>query len=77
MTLSVGSERGTDRSQTSNMWACLVVGLCCAFALVCPTAGDAESTSSAVPPIFHMSLQQKLVASYILGIVSVLILRPM
>ncbi|CCD65070.1 MSP domain-containing protein [Caenorhabditis elegans] len=76
MSSSTTSERGNDRNQSS-MWACLIVGLCCAVALVCPTAGDIESKSSSVPPMLHMSFQQKLVASYILGIVSVLILRPM
>ncbi|KAF1748414.1 hypothetical protein GCK72_024881 [Caenorhabditis remanei] len=76
MSTSTSSERGNDRNQ-SNMWICLVVGLCCAIALFCPTSGEAESKSSSVPPILHMSSQQKLVASYILGIVSVLILRPM
>ncbi|CAI2356350.1 unnamed protein product [Caenorhabditis sp. 36 PRJEB53466] len=70
------SERGGDRNQSS-MWVCLLVGFCCALALICPTAGDPESVNSSVPPMMHMSIQQKLVASYILGIVSVLILRPM
>ncbi|CAL2050665.1 unnamed protein product [Caenorhabditis brenneri] len=76
MSSSTSSERGADRNQ-ANMWACLVVGFCCAIALVCPTAGEPESATSSVPPMLHMSAQQKLVASYILGIVSVLILRPM
>uniref|UniRef100_A0A1I7USH2 Motile sperm domain-containing protein 1 n=1 Tax=Caenorhabditis tropicalis TaxID=1561998 RepID=A0A1I7USH2_9PELO len=76
MSASMTSERGNDRNQ-ANMWACLVVGLFCAIALVCPTAGEPDSKTSSVPPMLHMSAQQKLVASYILGIVSVLILRPM
>ena len=47
------------------------------MALALPTTGDPNATESMVPNYLHLSLPQKLVASYILGVVSILILRPL
>uniref|UniRef100_UPI00358EC4EB motile sperm domain-containing protein 1 isoform X2 n=1 Tax=Myxine glutinosa TaxID=7769 RepID=UPI00358EC4EB len=52
---------------------CLFVfaGLLCVLALMLPTQGDSNSS---VPPCLHLTTHQKLVAAYILGIVTMLIL---
>lgn len=51
------------------------VAVACAIALMAPTIGDTEARNSFVPAYLHLSVAQKLVASYILGIVTILILR--
>ncbi|CAP34721.2 Protein CBG16873 [Caenorhabditis briggsae] len=75
MTSSMMSDRGNDRNP-HNMWLWVLIGMCCAFALLCPTIGDADLDKSSIPPTFHLTSQQKLVAAYILGIISALVLRP-
>ncbi|CAI5455676.1 unnamed protein product [Caenorhabditis angaria] len=75
MTASVTSVEKKDNHSAT--WAYLIAGIFCAVALVCPTAGDPTSTNSSIPPLLHITLPQKLVAAYILGIVTILILRPL
>ncbi|CAJ0947264.1 unnamed protein product, partial [Mesorhabditis belari] len=59
-----------------NQLFCILTGIVCACALLVPTIGDTNSGSSLIPSWVHLTLQQKLVAAYILGIVTILVLRP-
>lgn len=48
------------------------LGIICIVALMLPTLGEAESL---VPVYLHLSVNQKLVAAYVLGLVTMVILR--
>ncbi|XP_059507289.1 motile sperm domain-containing protein 1 isoform X2 [Stegostoma tigrinum] len=48
------------------------LGIICIIALMLPTLGEAESL---VPVYLHLSVNQKLVAAYVLGLVTMVILR--
>nr|XP_005990441.1 PREDICTED: motile sperm domain-containing protein 1 [Latimeria chalumnae] len=48
------------------------LGIMCIVALMLPTLGEAESI---VPVSLHLSVNQKLVAAYVLGLVTMVILR--
>ncbi|KAK6029740.1 hypothetical protein OSTOST_04147 [Ostertagia ostertagi] len=61
----------------SSQLVCLGVAVICAVALMAPTQGDPAAANSLLPQHFHLTVPQKLVAAYILGIVSILLLRPM
>ncbi|PAV67968.1 hypothetical protein WR25_23343 [Diploscapter pachys] len=59
-----------------SQWAFVLAAFLCALALLAPTHGDAFASQSIIPHVLHLSVPQKLVAAYILGIVTILILRP-
>ncbi|CAI4228698.1 unnamed protein product [Auanema sp. JU1783] len=63
-------------AQDLNQAPYLVVGLLCAVALVLPTVHEPGAANSNIPEYFHLTLPQKLVAAYILGIISILLIRP-
>ncbi|ETN75202.1 hypothetical protein NECAME_00613 [Necator americanus] len=69
--------RTRDDNTASSQLACLGVAVICAIALMAPTQGDPAASESLLPHHFHLTVPQKLVAAYILGIVSILLLRPM
>ncbi|KAL6724728.1 hypothetical protein Aduo_019589 [Ancylostoma duodenale] len=71
------SSRARDDNAASSQLACLGVAIICAIALMAPTQGDPAAADSLLPHHFHLTVPQKLVAAYILGIVSILLLRPM
>ncbi|XP_043840475.1 motile sperm domain-containing protein 1-like [Dromiciops gliroides] len=48
------------------------LGIVCIAALMLPTLGEVESL---VPHYFHLSVNQKLVAAYVLGLITMVILR--
>ncbi|XP_072483488.1 motile sperm domain-containing protein 1 isoform X3 [Notamacropus eugenii] len=48
------------------------LGIVCVAALMLPTLGEVESL---VPLYFHLSVNQKLVAAYVLGLITMVILR--
>ncbi|XP_044538528.1 motile sperm domain-containing protein 1 isoform X3 [Gracilinanus agilis] len=48
------------------------LGIVCIAALMLPTLGEVESL---VPLYFHLSVNQKLVAAYVLGLITMVILR--
>ncbi|RCN30608.1 hypothetical protein ANCCAN_23615 [Ancylostoma caninum] len=66
-----------ENNAASSQLACLGVAVICAIALMAPTQGDPAAAESLLPHHFHLTVPQKLVAAYILGIVSILLLRPM
>ncbi|KJH49820.1 hypothetical protein DICVIV_04073 [Dictyocaulus viviparus] len=66
-----------DENAASSQLVCLGVAILCAVALMAPTQGDPAAADSLLPTHLHLTVPQKLVASYILGIVSILLLRPM
>ncbi|KAM9795619.1 motile sperm domain-containing protein 1 [Neosynchiropus ocellatus] len=50
----------------------VLLGLVCVAALMLPTLGEQEST---VPVYLHLSVNKKLVAAYVLGLLTMVILR--
>ncbi|KAM8847907.1 motile sperm domain-containing protein 1 isoform X2 [Synchiropus splendidus] len=50
----------------------VLLGLLCVAALMLPTLGEQEST---VPVYLHLSVNKKLVAAYVLGLLTMVILR--
>uniref|UniRef100_A0A3Q2QRJ9 Motile sperm domain-containing protein 1 n=1 Tax=Fundulus heteroclitus TaxID=8078 RepID=A0A3Q2QRJ9_FUNHE len=50
----------------------VLLGLVCMIALMLPTLGEQEST---VPVYLHLSVNKKLVAAYVLGLLTMVILR--
>ncbi|PIO69661.1 hypothetical protein TELCIR_08511, partial [Teladorsagia circumcincta] len=68
---------GETENAASSQLVCLGVAVICAVALMAPTQGDPAAANSLLPQHFHLTVPQKLVAAYILGIVSILLLRPM
>uniref|UniRef100_A0A3Q0SXM2 Motile sperm domain-containing protein 1 n=1 Tax=Amphilophus citrinellus TaxID=61819 RepID=A0A3Q0SXM2_AMPCI len=50
----------------------VLLGLMCMAALMLPTLGEQEST---VPVYLHLSINKKLVAAYVLGLLTMVILR--
>lgn len=74
---SQASARIRDENAASSQLVCLGVVVLCAVALMAPTQGDPGAANSLLPSHFHLTVPQKLVAAYILGIVSILLLRPM
>lgn len=58
----------------SSQWIAVMAALICIIALMLPSQGDTESTL--LPSYLHLSVPQKLVAAYVLGIVTMLIVRP-
>ncbi|KAM9377550.1 motile sperm domain-containing protein 1 isoform 4-T4 [Pholidichthys leucotaenia] len=50
----------------------VLLGLMCMVALMLPTSGEQEST---VPVYLHLSVNKKLVAAYVLGLLTMVILR--
>lgn len=50
----------------------VLLGLLCVAALMLPTLGELEST---VPAYLHLSVNKKLVAAYVLGLLTMVILR--
>uniref|UniRef100_A0A1I7X5Q9 Motile sperm domain-containing protein 1 n=1 Tax=Heterorhabditis bacteriophora TaxID=37862 RepID=A0A1I7X5Q9_HETBA len=73
---SSGRNRIEDTGRTTAQLAYVMVALACVIALMTPTQGDPNAMESILPSYFHLTIQQKLVASYILGIVTILLLRP-
>uniref|UniRef100_F1L9R5 Motile sperm domain-containing protein 1 n=1 Tax=Ascaris suum TaxID=6253 RepID=F1L9R5_ASCSU len=67
------SNPGAPSSQSSP-WLAVVAALACIGALMLPTQGD--MMPSLLPTYLHLSVPQKLVAAYVLGIVTMLIIRP-
>lgn len=62
-------------SGSPNLFAVLV-GIVCVVSLSFPTQGENTSHNSYVPDYFHLTMSQKLVAAYILGLVTMVLLRP-
>ncbi|XP_043829776.1 motile sperm domain-containing protein 1 isoform X2 [Dromiciops gliroides] len=64
----------TDNRTVSSGPSLLTVflGIVCIAALMLPTLGEVESL---VPLYFHLSVNQKLVAAYVLGLITMVILR--
>ncbi|MGH0187437.1 UNVERIFIED_CONTAM: hypothetical protein FKN15_025364 [Acipenser sinensis] len=61
------------RSQTPGFSVlCVLVGVACVAFLMLPLHGD---TSTLVPPHFHVTVMQKLVCAYILGLLTMVFLR--
>ncbi|CAD6189262.1 unnamed protein product [Caenorhabditis auriculariae] len=71
------ARREVSDKMSSTMLLCVFLAILCAMALVTPTVGDADAPTSSVPPALHLTLPQKLVAAYLLGILSVVILKPL
>ncbi|XP_074134028.1 motile sperm domain-containing protein 1 isoform X1 [Sminthopsis crassicaudata] len=67
---SVAVENRTASSGPSLLTVFL--GIVCVAALMLPTLGEVESL---VPLYFHLSVNQKLVAAYVLGLITMVILR--
>ncbi|VDK53368.1 unnamed protein product [Anisakis simplex] len=61
-------------SSSSSHWLAVVAALMCIGALMLPTQGD--NLPSLLPNYLHLSVPQKLVAAYVLGIVTMLIIKP-
>lgn len=86
--LSVSDTRTAPSASTT--WLAILVGLACVFALSLPTdltsatsttnvSSDTQPSNSLiahVPNWMHLSLTQKLTAAYVLGLVTVLLVRP-
>ncbi|XP_065332546.1 motile sperm domain-containing protein 1-like [Cloeon dipterum] len=51
----------------------VVAGIACIFALMMPTEGDADSR---MPIYLHLSVHLKLIFAFVLGLVTMVILRP-
>ncbi|VDM52179.1 unnamed protein product [Angiostrongylus costaricensis] len=68
---------GEAENAASSQLACLGIAVVCAVALMAPTQGDPAAADSILPNHLHLTVPQKLVAAYILGVVSILLLRPM
>ncbi|KAE9413896.1 hypothetical protein Angca_005327 [Angiostrongylus cantonensis] len=66
-----------NENAASSQLACLGIAVVCAVALMAPTQGDPAAADSILPNHLHLTVPQKLVAAYILGVVSILLLRPM
>lgn len=62
--------------QENMQFGLIGIAIFCAICLLSPTVNDPSAASSVVPAYLHLSLPQKLVASYIMGVCSILILRP-
>jgi len=73
-----GGMMGGDARQSPNYIACLAA-VVCILALFLPTEGDPSSSTSgsmlAEQPWLHLSVNQKLVFAYVLGLVTMAILR--
>merc|ERR1712025_1049993 len=73
-----GGMMGGDARQSPNYTACLAA-VVCILALFLPTEGDPSSSTSgsmlADQPWPHLSVNQKLVFAYVLGLVTMAILR--
>ncbi|KHN84660.1 Motile sperm domain-containing protein 1 [Toxocara canis] len=67
------SSPGATVSHSSH-WLAVVAAVVCIGALMLPTHGD--TVPSLLPTYLHLSVPQKLVAAYVLGIVTMLIIRP-
>ncbi|CAJ0610246.1 unnamed protein product [Cylicocyclus nassatus] len=64
------SSRTRNDNAASSQLACLGVAVICAVALMAPTQGDPAAADSLLPHHFHLTVPQKLVAAYILGLPS-------
>ncbi|KAL5005199.1 hypothetical protein ScPMuIL_018655 [Solemya velum] len=66
--------QGNSRSSTSGSPSLIIVALavCCILALMLPLQGE---TTSSFPESLHLSVHQKLIAAYILGLVTMVILQ--
>ncbi|XP_036596176.1 motile sperm domain-containing protein 1 isoform X4 [Trichosurus vulpecula] len=68
-------EHLTEKNRTVSSGPSLLtvfLGIVCVAALMLPTLGEVESL---VPLYFHLSVNQKLVAAYVLGLITMVILR--
>ncbi|XP_037561871.1 motile sperm domain-containing protein 1 isoform X2 [Dermacentor silvarum] len=73
---SPGAERRLSRGATNGPSpAVVVVAVACLVALVLPLEGASGSSSSSGHPFLQLNHQQKLIAAYILGLVTMLIVR--
>ncbi|KAH3810816.1 motile sperm domain-containing protein 1-like [Dreissena polymorpha] len=63
---------GRQASSSGPSFVVIVAGLVCITALMLPQLGD---TSSRLPEYLHLSVNQKLIAAYVLGLVTMLILH--
>ncbi len=59
--------------RASQHWLAVIVAAVCIGALMLPSGFE---QGSALPASLHLSVPQKLVAAYVLGIVTMLIVRP-
>jgi len=57
-----------------NYWL-IVIALACIAGLTLPTQGEKQSTNSFAPDYLHLTTSQKLVAAYILGLITMSLLR--
>ncbi|RZF32892.1 hypothetical protein LSTR_LSTR004283 [Laodelphax striatellus] len=63
---------GPSRANNPNFTA-VIIGVLCMVALFCPTEGE-SSVSNFIA--FHLSVNIKLIASYVLGLVTMVVLKP-
>ncbi|XP_041356020.1 motile sperm domain-containing protein 1-like [Gigantopelta aegis] len=70
---SVAAKHGQVHTSASGPgFLVIFTAVACIIALMLPTHGELESK---LPDYFHLSLQQKLIAAYILGLVTMVILK--
>jgi len=53
----------------------IIVSLLCVIALMLPTQGEATSIYSRIPDYLHLTVNQKLIAAYVLGLITMAILK--
>uniref|UniRef100_A0A914V708 Major sperm protein n=1 Tax=Plectus sambesii TaxID=2011161 RepID=A0A914V708_9BILA len=76
---SIGGGGGVAAAQQplhGQSYLVVLAAIFCIAALMLPTHGDGQANSSSrVPEYLHLSVPQKLVAAYILGLVTMLLMR--
>ncbi|VEN35073.1 unnamed protein product [Callosobruchus maculatus] len=63
-------------THSTNYIIAIVIGLVCIVMLLLPTQQEATPPTSNIPTYLHISINFKLVLSYVLGLVSMVIFRP-
>ncbi|XP_014662541.1 PREDICTED: motile sperm domain-containing protein 1-like isoform X2 [Priapulus caudatus] len=64
---------GHETSTSTSSIMVIMVGVLCVLALMLPLVGD---QASSWPDYLHISIHQKLISAYVLGLITVVLLRP-
>ncbi|CAH1169564.1 unnamed protein product [Phaedon cochleariae] len=69
------TNRSLPATHSTNYVISIIIGLVCVVSLILPTQQEVPQPSS-IPAYLHLSINFKLVLSYVLGLVSMVIFRP-